>query len=118
VRLNLHDRQLTLDELVAADVDIIAADRTRRASRRCFSVRNGSPRSCAAVDIRNVSVPTPRAPACWSRAPAPLHGRGQRAADRLRSTSAAASAARPATIARAASRRSSSAGSWQAAPWA
>jgi D-3-phosphoglycerate dehydrogenase len=58
VRLNPHDRQLTLDELVAADVDIIVADRNTpgepalflRAQRLAAFVRG-------AVDIRNVSVP-------------------------------------------------------------
>jgi D-3-phosphoglycerate dehydrogenase len=58
VRLNAHDRQLSTDELVAADVDIIVADRNtpgepalfQRAQRLAAFVRG-------AVDIRNVSVP-------------------------------------------------------------
>ena len=58
VRLNPHDRQLTTDELAAADVDVIVADRNtpgepalfQQAQRLVAFVRG-------AVDIRNVAVP-------------------------------------------------------------
>src|SRR5262245_24806219 len=57
VRLNPHERQLTVDELIAADVDIIVADRNTpgdpaifaRAQRLAAFVRG-------AVDIRNIAV--------------------------------------------------------------
>ncbi len=58
VRLNPHERPLTIDELVAADVDVIVSDRNtpgepalfQRAERLAAFVR-------CAVDIRTVAVP-------------------------------------------------------------